>query len=362
MIPTKNILYLGPYMEESSRGYYSCMNIKALEKAGHNIKIIPLYSSSYLPNKISSDILHLEEKNLEKYDVCIQHCNPLQYVHNSYFEQNIGIYDFVNLDPNPIVNSNLFLLDKILVNSPNKLTILADILAPHVFERLQYSPQLIDVNHIQNKKQEKLEWVDENRFYFYSELEFSEQYDWEKLIYVYLTNFMDKNTGLIIKTNNISEDKIKIIKQQIYGMASSAMVKPIPEAMPQVLNGVYDEQTMFLINNSSDCFIDINKANEPSYSSLCFAALNKPIISHENSTTASYFKNTIKVDNMISNSLIKHGDDIMNNSITNYYYTLNSESLLNNMRKVYQDRHNKNQINYDNDIHKYDLSQINYIL
>ena len=362
MIPSKNILYVGPYKEESNRGYYSYMNIKALEKTGHKIRIIPLFSYHYLNNKISKDIEHLENTVLDKYEICIQHCHPIQYTYNSVFEKNIGIYDFANFDPNPIINSHFLLLDKIVVNSPNKLEILAEVLSAGLYSKIQYCPQLIDLNNIVHNERKKLNWIDRDRFYFYSDLDFSEQYDWEKLIYVYLTNFMDKNTGLIIKTKNLDEEKIRLIKKQIYDMASEAKVKNIPEAMPQVLNGVYDKDEISKIHNSVNCLIDVNKANEISYSSLYFAALNKPIICNSKLSTASYFTGAFKADGMVCNSSMVYYEDIMNNSMHNYYYSINSEDLRDLMRAVYEDRYNGSRNYYENELEQYDITQINNLL
>lgn len=363
MIPSQNILYIGPYKEESNRGYYSYVNIKALEKAGHRLKIIPLYSHKYLVNKISEDISHLENNNLERYDICIQHCDPIQYCFHNHFKKNIGIYDFANFDPHPIINTQFLFLDKIVVSSQNKLEILSDVVSAALYSKLAYVPQLIDLNHVQHEDKGKdLGWLDEKRFYFYSELNFSEQYDWEKLIYVYLTSFMNKKTGLIIRTKQLdTEEKIKLIKKQIYDMAKEAKIKHIPEAMPQVLNGIPSDKDLTQVYQRSHCLIDVNKANEQSYSSVYFAALNKPIICNSHLTAASYFKNAYKVAGLVCNSSMTYYHDIANSSMTNYYYTINTEHLRETMQAVYNTRYNKHRY-YDDEINQYNISNINNLL
>lgn len=356
----KNILYIGPYKEESNRGYYSYTNIKALEKSGHNLKIVPRFSYRYINNKISDDIVHLEHNNFDHYDICIQHCDSLQYAYNSKFSQNIGIYDLANLDPNPIINGNFFLLDKIIVTSLNKLNILQEVLSPALCNKIHYLPQLIDEDLVSSTETDDLPWMDKNRFYFYAELDFSEQYDWEKLIYVYLTTFMNKNTGLIIKTNRLdTEKKIQLIKQQIYDMASDANIKPVPKAMPQVLTGASTQKEIHSLYSSVNCLIDINKANEQSYSSVYFAALSKPIICNKYLTTSSYFKNALKTEAMVCNSSMIYYDDICNSSMYAYYYTIDSDSLRNMMLEAYQNRH---KIKYTEEIQQHLMSNINNIL
>lgn len=365
MIPTKNILYIGPYKEESNRGYYSYTNIKALEKAGHKLKIIPTICHKQPTNKAYTDIVHLEKNNFDKYDTCIQHCDASQYSYNKNFEQNIAVYDFANVNPNPIINSRFLFFDKILVTSQNKLEILAETIAASLYPKIQFAPQLLDLNHIQNHSTEDtLEWLEDGRFYFYVELDFSEQYDWEKLIYVYLTTFMNKKTGLIIKTIKLdNQDKVNMIKKQVEDIAQEANVKPIPKAMPQVLNGEFNEYERMKVYNSIDCFIDINKANEQSYAAVICAALNKPIICNANLTTASYFKNSFKVAGLLCNSPMNYHEDIMNNSISSYYYSLDAEHLRDTMMQVYQNRLSaKDNEYYKDEINLHDISNINNIL
>ena len=356
----KNILYIGPYREDSNRGYYSYYNIKGLIKGGHNIKTIPRFSNRCINNIISDDIVHLENNNFDHYDICIQHSDSLQYSYNKSFKLNIGIYDFANFDPNPIINSSFYLLDKIIVSSKNKFKILQDTLSPYNYNKLVYLPQLADFEEIDNQETNTLEWI-ENRFYFYCELDFSEQYDWEKLIYVYLTTFMNKNAGLVIKTKNLNDPKkIDLIKKQIYDIAKEANIKPIPQAMPLVLNNVFDKQELATIYKNTHCLIDINKANEQCYSSVHFAYFNKPIICNRHLTTASYFKNAIKTESMLCNSSMAYYEDISNGTLYNYYHSINPESLREAMFDIYS-RKNQRQNNYE-EVEQHSITKINDLI
>lgn len=360
-MPPQNILYIGPYREDSNRGYYSYYNIKGLIKGGHNIKTIPRFSNRYINNRISDDIVHLENNNLDYYDVCIQHSDSLQYSYNKSFKTNIGIYDVANFDPNPIVNADFFLLDKIVISSRNKFPILQEVLSLQNYNKLVYLPQLADFDEIQNQETNNLQWM-ENRFYFYSELDFSDQYDWEKLIYVYLTTFMNKNTGLVIKTKNLTDPKkIELIKKQIYDIAKEANIKPVPRAMPQVLNNAFNKKELATIYKNTDCFIDINKANEQSYAAIHFAALDKPIICNSYLTTASYFREAIKTEGMICNSSMGYYEDISNASLYNYYYTINTESLREAMLGTYSNQYSKN-TNLYGELDNHNVTKINEIL
>ena len=52
----------------------------------------------------------------------------------------------------------------------------------------------------------------------------------------------------------------------------------------------------------------------------------------------------------------------MNNSMHNYYYSINSEDLRDLMRAVYEDRYNGSRNYYENELEQYDITQINNLL
>lgn len=342
MSTSKNVLYIGPYKEESNRGYYSYSNIKSIEKAGHNIKIIPRYCEKYLNNKLE-DIKHLEETVLDNYDICIQHCINGEFVRHSAFDQNIGICDMSGFEPDPILNHGIFLLDKIIVDCKVKLKILQNTIPSILFNKVRYQPHLLDLDDITNSSMtDSYEWIDKDRFYFYSELNFTSQYDWEKLIYVYLNSFMNSNTGLILKTNNLPEDKAQLLIEDMKNIAIDSRIKLNKNNFPQIINSVLSKEDSMKLYNSVDCIIDTNKTNESSYTVLKLAAMGKDVICNTKLTTASYLNSSLRVDAMLCNSQTAYYNDITNNSIYNYYYSMDTNSLRNKMLLSYNSRHNKN--------------------
>lgn len=362
MSSAKNILYIGPYREESNRGFYAYMNIKALQEAGHNIKIIPRHCEKYLNNKIHDDIEDLEKTNLDKYDTCIQHCGSSEFVYNASFEQNIGICDISGFDPDPIVNNNLLLLDKIFVNCKVKLKVLKNIISSKLFNKFVYAPQLLEYKNIQQyQTSETFDWMEKDRFYFYADLNFTEQYDWEKLIYTYVTTFTNHNTGLIVRTNNLSEEKSQLVLEDIRSILTDSRLPANDNNMPVLINSVLDKQDLAKMYSGVHCFIDTNKTNESSYTALNLAAMNKPIICNHKLTTASYLQNTLTVNSMICNSQAAYYNDITDNNIYNYYYTMDTNDLRENMLKAYYSRYDIKD-NLHSNISEYDISQIKNVL
>ncbi len=362
MSSAKNILYIGPYREESNRGFYAYMNIKALQKAGHNIKTIPRFCEKYLNNKIFNDIADLEKNNFDRYDICIQHCGNSEFVYHSDFERNIGICDISGFDPDPIINNNLFLLDQIVVNCKVKLKVLQNIVSSKLYDKFVYSPQLLDCANIEEyKTPETFEWMEKDRFYFYTELNFTEQYDWEKLIYTYVTTFTNSNTGLILKTNNLSKEKSQLVLEDIRNILTDSRLKANDNNMPILINNVLDKSDLAKIYSNVHCFVDVNKTNEASYSVLNLAAMNKHIISNDRLTTSSYLTNCLHVNSMICNSQAAYYNDITDNNIYNYYYTMDNNDLRQSMITAYYSRHKQIDDLHD-DISQYDISNINNLL
>ena len=152
-----NILYIGPYNEESNRGRHAISNIRGLHKSGHQLKIVPVYYPGEKFKNTEEDILPLETKKISKYDICIQHSNPAEYVFNSNIKKNIGIFTPSNTTIEPIINTRLFFLDKIVVTSKKVLKELKQVLSRNILDKIIYCPNYIDLKYIQNYEKQKIE-------------------------------------------------------------------------------------------------------------------------------------------------------------------------------------------------------------
>lgn len=345
----KKILYIGPYLEDSLRGTYARNIIKGLHKNDHQIELVPIFNKvdHSLDQYSSPEIIKtLETNSLDDYDVCIQHCEPNQYVRSNKFKQNIGIYTPSTYDIDPVVYSKLELLDTIIVNSKTISNTLKNI--SFLNTKIKYCPTFIDEDILYSKDMQKLEWIDTKKYYFYTELEFDEMHDWEKLIYVYFTSF-NKDVSLIIKTKDLESDEMKVqtIHQQITLFAIDANIQPDADRMPKIMSGTYKDIGYANLINSIDCYIDIQKHTEPNIHAFLANAMGKAVIANRYSELQNLEK-IYTVDALPVNLYKNHYDSIAGSSMYHYYYSLDANSLRNQMLSAYRDRiHSKQELKSD---------------
>lgn len=340
----KKILYIGPYLENSLRGSYARNIIKGLYKNEHQIELVPIFNKvdpSLKLDSVSEIIKTLEDNTLDDYDVCIQHCDPNQYVRSNKFLQNIGIYTPSTYDIDPIIYSKLELLDTIIVNSSTINSILSNM--SFLNTNIKYCPSFIDEDILFSKDIETLEWIDTKKYYFYTEMDFDEMYDWEKLIYVFFTSF-DKDVSLILKTKDLESDEMKVqtIHQQITLLAIDANIKPDSDRMPKIMSGNYKDIGYANLINSIDCYIDIQKHTEPNANAFLAHAMGKAVIANSRSELQN-LENIYTVDSLATNLYKNHYDSIAGSSMYHYYYSLDANSLRDQMLLAYRDRINSKQ-------------------
>jgi len=351
----RTILYIGPYNEESNRGRSSLANIRALYKKKHLLKIVPMYYPGHYWNETPEDLLALENNIFEKYDICIQDCDPMQYCMNVQIKKHIGIYSAIDNIDEPIINTKLSLLDKIVVNSQTRYNSLKHILSGNLMQSVRYCPSYVDLQHILDYKKEKLDWANENpgRYYFYSEIYFNDQYDWEKLIYVYMSSLMSRNCGLIIKTSGLeTKEDTDQINQRINEIAYSVNIGAKKENMPHILSGIYDEDSTMKLYNSVDCFIDCCRTNDYNNNIFLAAALGKDLICNSMLAASEFFDQTYKV----SANLCNIPSFMYSNN-----YSMNDKSLREAMLSSYYNRYNPKQITTQQ-LEQYDISNIDHLL
>lgn len=357
----KKILYIGPYNEESNKGKIALTNIKALQKQQHQLKIVPIYCSQKKSKQTPPELISLEKTNLEKYDICIQHCDPMQYSFNGSFDTNIGIWGCKSFSPENIVHTRLSLLDRFVVHSKKIYDGLSRNISRTISKNMVYCPAYIDLNHIQNYKKDKPDWIDNRKYYFYTELEFTEEYDWEKLIYVYLTAFQHKNTGLVIKTTEINDDtEAAEINEKINQIAIAAHIIPNNDNTPKILNGIFDEDTTMMLYNGMDCFIDCGRSQEYNSNLIVAAALNKDIVCNSRLASSDLFLHTYQVNGYPCN--VNYTDnDILSSSMYETHYTMECNSLREELILAYTNQYNKQKISNE-ELEQYDISNINNLL
>lgn len=360
----KNILYIGPYNEYSNRGRDCLTNILSLHNNGHNIKVVPIYCNQASLKTTPPELMALELNNFSHYDISIQHCQPMEYCFNGNISKNIGIYDPDNLCNESVINSRLMLLDNVVVNSIIVFDHLRKITSDNIRNRIKLCPKYIDLDRVINYEKKYMDWTNKNKYYFYTELEFTDEYDWEKIIYTYFRDFAKRNCGLIVKTQQIEDRQYADdINEQIRNIAIKANVQVNKDNMPNVLNGIFDEETTMQLYNSVHCFIDATKTYKINSNLLIAAALQKDIICNSQLSFAKIFPQTYSVDAYPCNINLQSYDDLLGSSMYDNYYSMSCTDLKNNMMLAYINRYenNQNKISYK-ELQQYDIQNINSLL
>lgn len=97
MIKTNKVLYVGYYKEHSDWGKFSTNNIQALVSAGVDVACRPVVFSN---NQTPKELNHIERKQIDDCEICIQHVFPDHMLSSYKFKKNIGILanEFVRID------------------------------------------------------------------------------------------------------------------------------------------------------------------------------------------------------------------------------------------------------------------------
>ena len=358
---SNNILYIAPYNEVSNRGKLSLSYIRGLHLSGHNLKIVPVYYPSEKFIDTPEDILELESNDLDKYNICFQHCDPLQFCFNRNFDKNIGIYTPTNITNQDIINTRLNLLDHIIVSSDKIYDGLKHILAPHIFSKTRCCPYIFDVKNTMQQETTNLEWVEEDRYYFYCELEFNEEYDWEKLLYVYLSSFTHKKAGLVLRTSDIrNETEASEITVRINQIATSAGIDIDEASMPKVLNGYTDDTMSLSFIKATDCMIECGRTHDYNINIFKAAALNKDLICNNKLAASEFFDNN-SVEGISCNINYSNHQDRFSSDFYNKHYTMEPISLRQQMLKSYYERF-RTKTDISSTLEKYDIRNLDRIL
>ena len=366
MTTSKNILYIGPYTEYTDRGNAATNNILALKALGHNVHCIPIYTIDNHNHRTEKDLDEIIQKctiqKLDNYDICIQHCDALNYVYDSRFKMNIGIYSFDSIKSDPIIETRFNLLDRIVVNTIDKLHNLSGFISDECIKKIKYCPEYIDVNKMSEYSENKFDWVEPNQYYFYSEIEFTDLYDWEKLLYVYITSLMNSQSKLIIRTKNLDDDQMEILTDVVRRIAVAANISPANKSLPKVLNGTFTTEQEIKLINSINCIVDVSKGNNFNYSFLKAAAFNKKIIANTNTSSAHILPNISLVESYPCNININYHNDQTNSTMYNYYYSIDTNSLRENMLNAFYNRFDHQNLYDDVLINNYDIKHANNLI
>lgn len=362
----KKILYIGPYREFTGAGNAARNYIQALFESGHDVCIAPIFYTGeiYPENEISSNILPLETNYLKKYDIVIQHCHPFDYVFSSKFEQNIGLYQFNCSSIHTSLTNRLKLMDKIIINSNFNYKILYDL---YPFNNIVFLPELID-HKLKTKKHIEYNWLKTKSkpIVFYTIGDFIERKNIYQIIKAFIHTFdIEDNVELVIKTKSHHSHKQydlinKEIEYTINKIYATLRKDKKVSKQPKIMIGQFEYDHLLALHHNSNIYIDASMAENFGYAVLEAALFDNYLIVNENSSTKEISDQCIKTQSRPIQTIDSYTSNFIDNTINNFWYDINFDSLCENMLKAYYMAIVKPKITHD--ISRYHYSRIESIL
>jgi len=85
-----NILYIGPYREDTEQGYISRQYLEDI-LGNYNVTCRPIFTSNSTVQKIQENITDAEKRLQNNYDCCIQHMTLNMLTYSGYFKHLVAI-------------------------------------------------------------------------------------------------------------------------------------------------------------------------------------------------------------------------------------------------------------------------------
>jgi|LakMenE01Jun11ns_1017448.scaffolds.fasta_scaffold9958414_4 glycosyltransferase involved in cell wall biosynthesis len=353
------ILYIGPYREFSGAGQSARNYIRALYHAGHDICIAPIFTTGdiYPENEISSEILPLENNYLKKYDILIQHCHPFDYIQDSRFDLNIGLFQFNTQNLHKILRSRFNLVDRIIVNSKLNHRVLNDIVL-NSDTKVKYVPELIDLS-LKDNSYQKYDWLQKKDPYvFYGIGDFIHRKNFISLISAYIHTFRkDDNVQLIVKTkphhlHNNHEILCKEIDYEVSRIYDANKISKESAPDIKMMIGKFEYYQLLKLHYNGNCFVDVSMGENFGYSVLESALFNNDIIVNKHIGSSEIVGSSYTVNANICNVYDPYTKSFIDNTIDHKWMSVDYEDLCYKMKLAWLNRYNTN--------NQYDLDQFSY--
>lgn len=283
-----SILYIGPYREFTGMGNAARKYIQALNRAGHDVSIRPIYNvfKLYPESEIPKEILDLENNNNKAYDICIQHCYPHQLNYISNTSKTIGIVHLESTGYQKDMYQYLSLMDELIVGSK---TCRDSIVACGIDKPIHIIPEPIDLNEVGSFRE--FNSKNSEGFTFYTLADFSSKKNIPIITLAYsIISSRYNNVNLIIKTKNKNLSEFSIPATYIKeSMDINNTIFPVPsdsKRQPRIIIGETEYKNILLLHNKGDCYIDISSGESFGYPALEAMAFDNHIIATEDTGTS----------------------------------------------------------------------------
>lgn len=341
----RNILYIGPYYDNnglgrSARRYIRCLGSnKNINLACRPIYFVPKNNDYIIENMDNVDIY--EKNTYDSYDCLIQHGYPDMFEYHKAFGKNIGItqIETMNIGHTGWVEK-INLLDRIIVGSEFSEQSLrsSDVNIPISVMPEPYESDL----YTSETKNFFGDYINTTSPYiFYNIGQYNDKNNIKAILVAFMLEFNQTDrVKLFIKTDDYNmpqmmlEDKIKSDMQNI-----QRSLRIATEDMPEIdiLCGPIKDTDIIRLHRSSNCYIDVPKADSSAACAIEAILANTLVMVHNNGASNTYIKdiNGLVVDS--SPSSVYTSEYFNKNSFTiyeNWNDTIIS-SLRANMRIAY---------------------------
>lgn len=256
----KNILYIGPYQEQTGIGKSSKRYVEYLaNRSDINLAIRPVFF--YKPyQKIIYDnknVIEFEQNTFKNYDIVIQHGYPTMFEYNKNFGKNIGIVEIEtqNLRHSGWID-NINLMDEIIVGSIYSANSLID---SGVDKPIKIFPEPYNLISYTTKYSNFFEYSTADKPYiFYTIGNYTEKHNIKNIILAFLLEFdNDENVKLFIKTSSTRYDDHnlkELIEFDINQIKLVARKNKIPNI--DLLCGYLNDLDIIRLHQSGDTYIN----------------------------------------------------------------------------------------------------------
>lgn len=318
----KNILYIGPYKENTGLGRSARRYVDALGyNFDINLSIRPIYFTPYLDygNEAGKDYNEFEENSSKSYDMVIQHGYPNCFEYRYDFGENVAIAE---VDTYGIGHTGwierLNMMDRVITPSvwsrssmldagcESKITILPEPFDLSKFNQ-DYSPMFNDKN---------------NDFVFYYIAKHQDKNNIKALLAAFFLEFKKHDdVKLVIKTdiNGFDNQEAEhIVAYDIQQVERALRIQEKNIQVPKVIIGYYEQEYIMRLHNQCDCYIDVCKAEAFGASAIESMLFKNLTIVNKETGPNTYINtnNGFVIDSMLTNVYSK--DFYMENTFTVY--------------------------------------------
>ena len=303
----KNILYIGPYKENTGLGRASRRYVDALGyNLNINLSIRPIYFTKNLDyaNESGKDYIEFEDNSSKTYDMVIQHGYPNCFEYRSDFGQNVCIPEISTYNIRHTGwAERINMMDTVIISSEwsKKSIIEAGCNIP-----IKMTPEPFNMSHFK-KQYDPIFETEKETFVFYYVANHKDKNNIQALLVAFFLEFQKHDdVSLIIKTHKegySDHEAEQIMIFDIEQIQKALRINHNNVIKPRILVGHYQQEYIMRLHNQADCFVNVCKCENFGASSIESMLFNNLTIVNEGSGPNTYINNDngFQIKSMLTN-------------------------------------------------------------